>query len=165
MLKIIYAFFVGLLLAIFVGVGVSAFYPSPKAPEYPESLTMPSKAPTPEQSEVQIDAQREYDREYKQYRKEAAAYNRNVSIIVLVAAIIFVSVSLLYESRIKVIADGILMGGLFTLVYSIGRSFESSDNKYTFLVVSVGLVIALLLGYLRFIRPQELAQSAPKKKK
>lgn len=163
MLKVIYAFFVGLLLSIFVGVGVSAFYPAPKLPEHPEILSAPSKAPTMEQSEAQIDAQREYDREYKEYQNVSATYNRNVSIIVLIAAIIFVSVSLLFESKIKVIADGILLGGIFTLIYSIGRSFESSDSKYTFLVVSIGLVIALLLGYLRFIRPQE--QTAARKKK
>ena len=155
MIKIIYAFFVGLLLAIFVGAGVSAFYPAPKAPEYPAVLNSPEKSLPPEQSDAQIDAQREYERESEAYQEKATAYNRNVSIIALVAAVLFVVVSLLFENKIRIIADGILLGGIFTLIYSIGRSFESDDSKYTFLVVTVGLVIALFMGYLRFIKPQE----------
>jgi len=155
MIKVIYAFFVGLLLAIFVGVGVSAFYPAPKAPQYPSSLATPEKAAPSEQTDAQLDAQREYEREYEVFRAQDASYNRNVSIIVLVAAVIFVVVSLLFESKIRIIADGILLGGVFSLVYSIGRSFQADDSKYTFLVVAVGLVIALFMGYLRFIKPQE----------
>lgn len=155
MLKIIYAFFVGLLLTIFVGVGVSAFYPAPQTPEYPAVLETYGKQPTAEQSDAQVDAQREFDRESQLHQVELSQYNRDVSIIVLVAAILFVAVSLLYERRIRVIADGILLGGVFSLVYSIGRSFAAEDSKYTFAVVAVGLVIALFLGYLRFIRPQE----------
>lgn len=165
MIKVIYAFFVGLLLSIFVGVGVSAFYPAPKAPDYPSVLEAPEKPMTPETSDVQSDARREYEREYEVYRGKSAAYNRNVSIIVLAAAVVFVVVSLLFEARIRIIADGILLGGIFTLIYSIGRSFEAEDSKYTFLVVAVGLVIALFMGYLRFIRPQEAqATTAPASK-
>jgi len=155
MLKVIYAFFVGLLLSVFVGVGVSAFYPAPEQPKYPESLQTYGKDIPAEQTDAQADAQREYDRNFETYRDESATYNRNVSIIVLVAAILFVSFSLVYARKIQVIADGILLGGIFTLLYSIGRSFEADDTKYTFVVVAVGLVIALFLGYLRFIKPQE----------
>ncbi len=44
MLKFVYSFFLGLLLVIFVGMGVATFYESPKAPEYPRVLqTDPGK--------------------------------------------------------------------------------------------------------------------------
>src|ERR1044072_8651244 len=119
MLKIVYAFFVGLLLATFVGVGVSAFYPAPDRPEYPEALQSYGKDIPPEQEAAQADAQREYDRQYDAYSAESATYNRNASIIVLVAAILFVSFSLVFAKKIQVIADGILLGGIFTLLYSI----------------------------------------------
>jgi hypothetical protein len=164
MLKVIYAFFVGLLLAVFVGVGVSAFYPSPEPPKHPELLQTYGKDVPPEQNEAQADAQRQYDREYEAYREVSARYNRNVSIAVLIAAILFVSFSLVFARKIQVIADGILLGGIFTLLYSIGRSFEADDTKYTFVVVSIGLVVALFLGYLRFIKPQEESEAKTKSK-
>jgi enoyl-CoA hydratase/carnithine racemase len=59
---------------------------------------------------------------------------------------------LVFEKKIKILAEGIMLGGLFTLIYSIGRSFASEDAKYSFLVVSIGLVIVIYLGYHRFVR-------------
>lgn len=152
MLKFIYSFFLGLLLVIFVGMGVATFYPAPKAPEYPTTLTQRADPGyTPE--EKKIDAA--YQKQSQDYNKKFQAYNRNVSIIVLVAAIVLLVVSLMLHSRISVLADGLLLGGTFTLVYSIGRSFASEDPKYSFVVVSVGLVVTLAVGYLKFIKPQQ----------
>jgi hypothetical protein len=52
-------------------------------------------------------------------------------------------------------ADGILLGGVFTAAYSIIRGLMSEDSRFRFLIVAVGLAIALILGYLKFIRPKE----------
>lgn len=49
-----------------------------------------------------------------------------------------------------VINGGIMLGGLFTLFYGLMRGFASQDSKYSFVAVSVGLVIVLFLGYRRF---------------
>ena len=62
------------------------------------------------------------------------------------------AISLAFEKKIKVIADGIMLGGLFSVLYSLGRSFASEDSKYTFVVVTIGLIVAIYLGYHRFIR-------------
>jgi len=148
MLKIIYAFFLGLLLAIFVGVGINTFYGEPKAPEYTVGLNTYGKEPTP----AQIEQQREFDKKVEQHNKKMQPYNRNVSIIALAAAVVFLAVGLIFERRIPVIADGIMLGGVFTLLYSLGRSFASEDTNYTFVVVTIGLAVALYLGYHRFIR-------------
>lgn len=149
-LKIVYTFFLGLLLAIFVGVGINTFYEGPKPPEWPTSLSTPAKDPeaAPSRDETQYyEAQQAYDKAIK-------PYNRNVSTIALSAAVILVVVSLVFEKRIKIIADGVMLGGLFTLIYSIIRSFVSEDTKYIFVVVTVGLVLVLYLGYHRFVRSQ-----------
>ena len=151
MLKIIYALFLGLLLATFVGVGVATFY---QAPKYPESLIeleqrAPAKELTPEQKI--IDQKNRADQ--KKYEEDFSRYNRNTSIMVLAFAIFFLGLGLLLAHRINIIADGLVLGGIFSLIYSIGRGFASEDFAYRFIVISVSLGIALILGYIKFLKP------------
>jgi hypothetical protein len=157
-LRIIYTLFLGILVALFVGLGISAFYPAPKSPEAPISVQkysgplQTSDSLTPEQkkeSEAYEKAQREY------YEKTMPDYNKKVSIITLVAAIVILVISLVLVNKILIISDGLLLGGVFTLMYSIGRSFAGADAKYQFVTVSIGLVIAFVLGYLKFIKPEQ----------
>jgi len=58
-------------------------------------------------------------------------------------------------AKIKMIADGILLGGVFTTAYGIIRGFMSDSSQFRFLVVTMGLLIALILGYVKFIRPSK----------
>lgn len=154
LLKFIYTFFLGLLLALFVGVGVSTFYPGPTAPEYSVGLNTYGKEISPAQEAKQ----RAFDKKEQQYNKDMKPYNRNVSIITLVAAVILLTVSMLFEKRMKVIADGVMLGGLFTLIYSVGRGFASENSKYVFVAITIGLAIVLYLGYHRFVKSHELPQ-------
>ena len=159
MLKLVYSFFLGLLLVIFVGMGVASFYESPKAPEYPRVLETVKDGPG-----VYTDEQRKADEAYqeasKAYNARSEDYNRNVSMIVLGAAVVLVVLGLALHAKTDVIADGLLLGGVFTLLYSIGRSFAGQDPQYSFMVVTIGLIITVIVGYLKFIKPQ-----APAKKK
>lgn len=152
MLQFVYSFFLGLLLAVFVGLGVASFYQSPKAPEYPISIE--TKAGQ-EETEDQRAAREKYDADYKAYNENFEDYSRNVSMIVLGAAVILVVLGLTLHSKTDVIADGLLLGGTFTLLYSIIRSFMGGDPKYSFSVVSIGLVITVIVGYMKFIKPQQ----------
>ncbi|QQS18821.1 hypothetical protein IPL68_02020 [Candidatus Saccharibacteria bacterium] len=43
-----------------------------------------------------------------------------------------------------------MLGGLFTLIYSIGRGFASQNSKYVFIAITVGLALVIYLGYRRF---------------
>lgn len=158
MLKFVYSFFLGLLLVVFVGMGVASFYPSPKAPEYPVALET-TKFGAEGLTEEQRQADKEYQEASRVYSDKARDYDRNVAIIVLIAAVLLLVVGLALESRANVIADGLLLGGTFTLLYSIGRSFAGDDPKYSFLVTSAGLIVTMIVGYQKFIKP------APVKKK
>jgi hypothetical protein len=166
-LRLIYTFFLGLLLAIFVGVGINTFYPGPEAPEYPVTLNSYGKEMTKEQEQLQ----RKFDLKQEAYNEKMKPYNRNVSIMVLFAAVLAMIISFVYEKKIRIIADGVMLGGLFMLLYSLGRGFASEDTKYVFAMVSAGLVIVLYLGYHRFIRPYNqlptaaTETSAPSRKK
>lgn len=146
-LEAVYTLFLGLLLALFIGVGIDTFYPGPTAPEYPAVLnTYVGKNMTPEQEK----AQREFDASMNQYNKEMMSYNRNVSIIAVSAAVVLLIISIIFEKRIKFISDGVMTGSLFTLVYGIGRGFASQNSEYVFIVVSIGLVAVIYLGYRYF---------------
>lgn len=154
-LEIIYTFFVGILIAVFVGVGIAAFYVEPKAPEYPTMLKVysapvPAGAPSTESAKLEIE-QRKYDAQQKKYEAQMNIYNRNVSIIALIAAIIVSSISITFFKNLRVIADGLLLGGVITLLYSVVRIFGSGDDKLRFVVVSIGLIVALVLGYKKFL--------------
>lgn len=156
MLKTIYAFFLGILLAIFIGVGIAAFYAAPTEPKAPD-IMVGKDGPT----QAQQDEQKAYDQAFDSYKKnQQEPYDRNVSIAALAGAVILVAIGLLLENRISVLADGALLGGVFTLLYSIGRGFAANNSKYSFVSVAVGLVVALGLGYQRFIRtPHHVAKN------
>jgi predicted histidine transporter YuiF (NhaC family) len=155
MLKVIYVFFLGLLLSIAVGVGVSAFYQQPEAPKYPGF----SSSDTQEQRD---DKQASYDKQLTEHTEKLNTYNRNVSLIVLGFAVTFLVVSMAIYSKADVVSDGLLLGGLISLIYSVIRGFNADDERYTFVLVVVGIIIALVLGYYKFIKPQN---KKPKKTK
>jgi hypothetical protein len=156
-LKYAYVIFIGVLLATFIGVGIAAFYKAPKSPDYPVSLKFPAVAPG--EREASISAQQRMDQErfdqiQKDYQQKNQDYNKIVSIIALLAAVLILIISLTVLKTMTVIADGAILGGVLTLLYSIFRGFEANDDVFRFIVVSVGLVVAVILGYLKFIKGQ-----------
>lgn len=151
LLRLVYTFFLGLIIALFVGMGINTFYTEPAMPEYPQYSQPVSDDPT--QDAKFVKTQEEYDKKYKAYEKESQVYHRNVSIISMVFAVAFLILGLWFERKNRVIANGILMGGIFVLIYSIARSIASTDSKYTFIAVSLSLLVVLYLGYRRFSTP------------
>lgn len=152
-LKLIYTLFLALLVALFVGLGIDAFYPGPDAPDYPSELNL-QKTDCAGYAELKA-TQEKFDQDMKVFNERSKSYNRTVSIISLISAIIVLIASLTLLAKIKMIADGILLGGVFTTAYSIIRGLMSEDSRFRFLVVTAGLIIALVLGYIKFIRPKE----------
>ncbi len=155
-IRIIYTLFIGVFLAVFVGVGVSAFYSGPKYPEMPAMLKYCSiDLKESDQCADYKKSSEEFDQAEKIYRAQSQDYNRNVSMIAVIAAVILVTTSLTLFKKILLIADGILLGGVLTLLYGTVRGFSAENLKFLFLVVSVGLIVSLTLGYIKFIRQTE----------
>lgn len=152
-IKFIYTIFLALLVALFVGLGISAFYPGPKEPLYP--IQLDAEKPGCEETAELKSVREEYNRAQRDFTENFKSYSRNVSIISIAAAILILIASLTLLSKIKMIADGILLGGVFTTIYSIIRGLMSEDTKFRFLIVTIGLLIALVLGYIKFIKPKE----------
>lgn len=154
-LKLLYTILIGIFMAVFVGVGIAAFYPALKYPETPTSMKYGYTEPQKDgvvSEEAKADMEK-YDKEQKDFQIKSQTYNRNVSILALVFSIIIVVASLTFFKKILLIADGLLLGGVLTLLYSVIRGFGTDDNMFRFIVVSVGLIISLFLGYVKFIAP------------
>lgn len=153
MIKPLYTIFLALLIALFVGLGIDTFYPGPEMPQYPIELEQVENCceETPEQQALRI----EFNQAMRQYEEEFKPYSRNVSIISLIAAIVILVLSLTLLAKIEMIADGILLGGVFITVYSIMRGFMSESSEFRFFIITIGLIIALVLGYIKFIRPKK----------
>ena len=143
-LRIVFTFFLGALLALFIGFGIHTFYPPP---EPPDTAGIELKANPTDEEVARVDAaQKAYNAEYQDY-------SRNVSIMSMGGAVLLLGASLLLEKRNKVMANGILLGGLFTLVYGVGRGFVSRDTTTLFVTLTAALLIALYLGFRRFGSP------------
>lgn len=154
MLRFIYTCFIGVLFSILVGVGIAAFYEAPKEPDYPSAL----KIPRPEErlsEPVFIELrtlQERYDTDFAAYRKATQTYNRNVSIISVLSAITTLIVSLTMLRTILLLADGFLLGGVLTLLYSIICGFDAGSDRFRFIIVAISFLIAVLLGYVKLMK-------------
>ncbi|HXH26362.1 MAG TPA: hypothetical protein VNG90_00540 [Candidatus Acidoferrum sp.] len=167
MLKFIYTFFIGILLVAFVGFGISAFYAEPAMPVGPssppcDSISAKDGTTVPSEPCASTSDMNTYNSRFSSWQKEDETYHRNVSVIAIAAAIVYLVSSLLFVAKLGMLSDGLLLGGVFTLLYGIGLGFVVQDNKYRFVSVSAGLVIALVLGYLKFIKPQQAAEAKKK---
>lgn len=151
-LKIAYTIFLSLILTTFVAVGIAAFYKEPKPPTVTTTpyKYMPAEGTT-ESAKLQIDSEKN-QKEWDLYQENRKIYSRNVSIIALAFSILFLALSLTVFNKLASISDGILLGSVFTLIYSIFRGFESQDDQFRFFVVLIGLLIALIVGYLKFVK-------------
>lgn len=149
MLKLAYTFFIGLLLAVFVGYGIAAFYDAPQRPQAP-NIVMTDKQGTFSASDIA--AEKAFNEQSRLYDEKMKPYNQNVALYALMAAVLFVVMGILFENKISILADGLMLGGVFTLLYSLGRSFASQNNKLSFALVSVALLVTSGLGYWRFAK-------------
>jgi hypothetical protein len=150
-MRIVFTFFLGALLALFIGFGIHTFYPPP---EQPDTGGVELKANPTDEDLARITAARKlYDAQYQ-------VYSRNVSIASMGGAVLLLGASLLLEKRNKVMANGVLLGGLFTLVYGVGRGFVSRDTTSLFVTLTAALLIALYLGFRRFRSPAPIRKAA-----
>lgn len=156
LLRYIYTLFIGVLFAAFVGFGIEAFYPIPEPPEYPLELRKPYPAKEedlqPAEKEQLNKAALENEESQKGFEKAYKQHNRNVSAVALASFIVVMVVSFVFLRKILLISDGLLLGGVFSLIYSIVRGFDAGDSMFRFVIVSVGLGVSLVFGYLKFVR-------------
>ncbi len=126
-LQIIFAFFLGLVVVAFVGIGVNTFYP---APEWFDDGTL-----------------------YAQWQLWTG-------IILLVIATALLAVSLALPDEQVVISNGVLLGGVGTMLYAVGMTVSTNNSIWRFVVVAIALVVTVGIGYLKFSRRRPVAAAA-----
>lgn len=129
LLQVIYAFFLGLVVLAFVGIGLNTFYPRPPYPQDAVDAVGPA---------------------YDAYVKLEDAWQINTSIILLIAATIVLGISLVRGPWPAVISNGLLLGGIFTMVYAVGMSLGAESSLLRFGVATLALAITVAAGYLSF---------------
>jgi len=169
-LQTIFSFFLGLMVTAFIGVGVYTFYPPPEE-RFADQLqtlyrqqediqgfkdqTQLTPADRTKLRTIQEDIRKIED-------AQAAArevWGRNTSIVLIAFATLVMSVSLIMADRLRVISNGLLLGGLFTMLYGTGWVIATGSSQARFWVMTFALLITLGLGYLKFVRTRETATS------
>jgi hypothetical protein len=169
-LQTLFAIFLGLMVTAFVGVGVYTFYPSPDA-HYRDRITSldrqqqairdsrPEAALTPaDRAQIQkiVD---DRNRVQDASRASTEAWGGRTSIILVALATLAMAISLTAAAQLPVISNGLLMGGVFTMLYGVGWVIVSGTSATRFIVMTFALVITLALGYVRFVRRRAPAEA------
>lgn len=124
-LQVIFAFFLGLVVVAFVGIGVNTFYPEPDWTEATQAAH--------------------------------ANWQLVTGVVLLVCATILLVVSLLLPEVQGVLSNGVLLGGVFTMVYAVGMTVSSDRSILRFVVVAAALAVTIVIGYLKFARRRAAA--------
>jgi hypothetical protein len=175
-LQTIFSFFLGLMVLAFVGVGVNTFYPSP-ADRYQKQLqplfdqqsllNAGGKTLTPADQQQAASIQKQINEIQALQQAEQEVWARNTSIVLVLFATLVMGVSLIRAEQLRALSNGLLLGGLFTMVYGSGWTIFSGTSTARFFVVLFALAVTIALGYLKFVRLRAgapaplLATSAP----
>ncbi len=170
-LQAIFAVFLGLMITAVVGVGVYTFHPNP-AEDAQEQINDlyeqraqiegcgpgsvgpcegPDQMSAAERAQIAaIDAQIEELGDDSQAQRES--WGQSTSVILIVIATALMAVSLLLGESVTVLSNGILLGGLFTMLYGVGWGLAAGNSVTRFLVLVAALAVSLALGYVKFVR-------------
>jgi len=83
----------------------------------------------------------------------ASQWRLITGIILLVLATAILVISLALPAHQAVITNGLLLGGVFTMIYAVGITISTDQSIWRFVVVAVALVVTIGVGYLKFARP------------
>jgi hypothetical protein len=168
-LHTLFAVFLGLMVTAFVGVGVYTFYPSPerdfqdriRAVDRQQQAIRGAKSENlltaDERARIQaINEQR--DRMFDESNARREAWSERTSIVLVILATLLMAITLTAAQNLPVISNGLLMGGVFTMLYGVGWVIASATSATRFVVISIALGITLALGYLRFARGRTIGE-------
>ena len=166
-LQTIFSFFVGLMVLAFIGVGVNTFYEFPEQRYSDQEQKLyrdqqavaglkgdPSVLSTSDKAKYDA-VQAQIDALQKKREAERQIWARNTSIVLVVFATLVMGVSLIRSEQLRVLSNGLLLGGFFTMLYGTGWVIFSGSSTARFFVVLFALVVTIGLGYLKFVRGRQ----------
>jgi hypothetical protein len=169
-LRTIFSFFLGLMLTAFIGIGAYTFYPPPNQfdsqiqeldhrKQEIRNLGQPGELSTEDRDRLQK-IRRQRDELVDAATEAQKPWGIRTSIILIVFSTLALSVSLIRARQLSVISNGLLLGGVFTMLYGVGWIVATDTSIARFLVMTVALVVTVGLGYVRFVRSAATAPVA-----
>jgi hypothetical protein len=147
-----------IILGALINLGIQAFYPEPVSPTYPNTAVSVTVTPCETkdaaciQENKKIDAQQQaaqdqFNKDEKAYESATKLYNRNLFIIANIIGILMFALGFWLVFGDLVIAArgvpiGIMLAGLWSIIYGYGRGWGSVNDQLKFFI---GLVIAALI--------------------
>ncbi len=166
-LQTIFSIFLGLMLTAFVGIGTYTFHPPPTALRDTLAANMSAqqqvrgRVPDEQLTEAQRAELRGLEAAHEQVMRRLEElekdWRRSTSIILIVLATLAMAFSLVRADELPVVSNGLLLGGVFTMLYGIGWVIQGDSTVGRFAVITVALLVTLVLGYLRFVRGGRVA--------
>ena len=161
-LRFVFALFLGLMLTTFIGVGVATFRPSP-AEGYDQRMLVLQRERGRLETAVPEAARTAEDRRALQevLAREGAVQDektnamrrwlQETSVILVVFATLVMAIAVWRAEGLPVIGNGLLLGGVFTMLYGAGMAVIATDTMVRFLVITGALAVTIILGYRRFV--------------
>jgi hypothetical protein len=171
--RVLYIIFLGLLVALFVGWAMDSMFPTPKwETEYPDVQQYKDQPMPPSEQELSVltydqrvarmqefdttkaaydEWKKDYDAKQKEFNTKMETQGRNVALYSLVIAVAVTMASLWYSGKLQIITEGMLLGGIFTLMYSIGWTMARAP-RIAVLTVGISLVVTIIVGYMKFVK-------------
>ncbi len=140
--KVVYSIVIGIVIAALFGFGVEAFYPAPDpVPNYPSDFTI--EGPPHFTNENQI-----------------AMHSKVVFFTGIGLSLILIIISLFALKKWQVIMEGLVLGGLFTVLFTIFRAatfWPQSGRTEMFFGLLVALIVLFGLAMHQFpVNPRRL---------
>lgn len=88
-------------------------------------------------------------------------YRLTTSIILLVCATLVMLLSVAIANSGPVLANGALLGGVFTMIYAVGIGISAGQQWPRFAVMTVALVVTVGVGWWKFSRGRKVAAASP----
>ena len=136
-IRLLYSILVAAVTVAFVTGAVFTFYQHPKGPQFP---TYSSNESSYTDYQHQVDA----------FKPTKEKYYRNVSIIVLLVAVLLVYTGFLLLGRLPVISEGLALGGLGTAVEAAITGGAANNRALIFIPLTVLFLSTLLIAYRQF---------------
>ena len=155
-----------------VGVGVPRLYPAPSQSD--------SKLQKLDSQQKALDNSRRllggkstsHDAFYKKLSDSIAAEKKavragrdawvlNTSIVLVALATLIMGASLVLATRFRVLSNGLLLGGFFTMLYGAAWSFTQGESNTRYAIIGAALVVMLAVGYMRFVRTPKVGAIVP----
>ncbi len=167
----LYILFLGIILSITTGFGVAAFYPQPVVPSYPAvpyANIVPQSCYDTPQSQASSDCQaflqkqkaqqqtdevkrQQYDADFKVYQEKNSSYTRTAIFFGIVIGALFAIIGIMLIKKSKLIATGLLLGGVLTALLtrlliglsSLGSSVNTTTSADLLAYAEFGILLVL----------------------